>query len=377
MNTIKDKCAIVGVGETEYSKKSGRSELSLAVEASSKAIEDAGLEPQDIDGIVRFVVDSTPEEEVMASLGIQELTFYDELAYAGTAAAGLVAHAAMAIVCGMATNVLLYRAMNGRSGPRYGAGAVTGRRGQGQSAFLEPFGMLVPGQMLAMYARRHMHEYGTTSRQFGAVAVACRKHANMNPRAVMYGRPLTIEDHQSSRMIYDPFRLYDCCLETDGGAAIVITSADRARNMRHRPIYILAAAQSLVPPILERAPLTATVATRTAPRLFDMAGITPQDIDVAQIYDHFSALVIFAMEDYGFCKKGEGGPFVEEGRIEIGGQLPVNTAGGHLSEGYMHAVNHIIEGVRQLRGTSTGQVPDAELALVDSGEGVGALILRR
>ncbi|MEE9199483.1 MAG: hypothetical protein V3U26_06770 [Dehalococcoidia bacterium] len=236
MSSIKDRCAIVGIGETEYSRDSGRSELALAVEASSKAIEDAGLKPQDIDGIVRFAVDPTPEEEVMASLGITELTFYDELGYAGSAGAGLVAHAVMAIVCGMARNVLLYRAMNGRSGRRYGAGAVTGRRGQGQSAFWEPFGLLVPGQMLAMYARRHMHEYGTTSRQFGAVAVACRKHANMNPRAVMYGRPLTIDDHQNSRMIYDPFRLFDCCLETDGGAAIVITSAERARDLRHPPV---------------------------------------------------------------------------------------------------------------------------------------------
>lgn len=377
MDSIKDKCAIVGIGETEYSKESGRSELSLAMEACSRAIEDAGLKPEEIDGMVRFAVDPTSEEELIASLGIPELTFYDELGYTGTASGGLVAHAAMAISCGMATNVLLYRAMNGRSGRRYGAGAVTGRRGQGQSAFMEPFGLLVPGQQLAMYARRHMHEYGTTSSQFGAVAVACRKHANLNPRAIMYGRPLTIEDHQNSRMIYDPFHLYDCCLETDGGAAILITSAERARDLRHPPAYIMAATQSLVPPILETGSVSQTVAVRTAPRLFQMAGITPGDIDVVQIYDHFTALVVFALEDYGFCSKGEGGPFVEGGRIEIGGELPVNTAGGHLSEAYVHAVNHIIEGVRQVRGTATAQVSGAEHVLVDTGEGVGALILRR
>ena len=377
MTSIKDKCAIVGIGETEYSRSSGRSDLSLAVEASTKAIADAGLESQEIDGIVRFAIDPTSEEELMTCLGIPELTFYDELAYAGTAGAGLVAHAAMAIACGMATNVLLYRAMNGRSGRRYGAGAVTGRRGQGQAAFSESFGLLVPGQTLAMYTRRHMYEYGTTSQQLGAVAVACRKHANMNPRAVMYGKPMTIEDHQNSRMVHDPLRLYDCCLETDGGAAIVITSAERAKSLRHRPIYIMAAAQSLMPPILERASLTQTMAARSGPRLFDMAGVCQNDIDVTQIYDHFSSMVIFALEDYGFCKKGEGGPFVEEGRIEIGGDLPVNTAGGHLSEAYVQAINHIVESVRQLRGASTAQVEGAELVLVDSGEGVGALLLRR
>ncbi|MFQ5874384.1 MAG: lipid-transfer protein, partial [Dehalococcoidia bacterium] len=376
VNSIKDRCAIVGIGETEYSRNSGRSELSLAAEASRKAIEDAGLRPQDIDGIVRFAVDSTSEDELMACLGIPELKFYGELGYAGSAGSGLVAHAVMAIATGMATNVLLYRAMNGRSGRRYGAGAVTGRGGEGSSAFWEPFGLLVPGQRVAMYARRRMREYGTTSRQFGAVAVACRKHANMNPRALMYRRPLTIEDHQSSRMIYDPFRLYDCCLETDGGAAVVITSAERVGDSRHRPAYIMAAVQSLAPQLENRWSVTEAATRRSAARLFEMAGITPRDIDVAQIYDHFSANVIFSLEDLGLCKRGEGGPFVEEGGIEIGGELPVNTAGGHLSEAYVHAVNHIVEGVRQIRGASTAQVPDAELALVDS-DGLGTLILRR
>ncbi len=375
--TIKDKCAIVGIGETEYSRDSGRSELSLAVEASTKAIEDAGLKPNDIDGVVRFAVDATTEEEMIASLGISELTFYDELGYAGSAGGGLVTHAVMAVATGMAKNVLLYRAMNGRSGRRYGAGQVTGRRGQGQSAFAEPYGLLVPGQLLAMCARRHMHEYGTTSAQFGAVAVACRRHANMNPRAVMHDRLLTLEDHQSSRIIHDPFHLFDCCLETDGGAAIVVTSAERAKDLRHPPAYIMAAAQTLVPPIWERGVLSQTSAPLTGPRLFDTAGVSPKDIDVAQIYDHFTAPVIFALEGYGFCKMGEGGPFVEDGRIEIGGGLPVNTSGGHLSEAYVHGVNHMVEGVRQLRGTSTAQVPDAELALVDASEGIGALILRR
>ncbi len=376
MDSIKDKCAIIGIGETEYSRDSGRSELALAVDASARAIEDAGLKPQDIDGILRFAVDTSSEDEVMACLGIRELTFYGELGYAGSAGAGLVAHAVSAIASGMATNVLLYRAMNGRSGRRYGAGAVTGRGGAGATAFSEPYGLLVPGQQVAMYTRRRMHDYGTTSRQFGAVAVAFRKHANMNPRAVMHGRPLTIEDHQTSRTIYDPLRLFDCCLETDGGVAIVISSADRAKDAPNPPAYIMAAVQSLGAEVEGRGSMRESAKERSAKRVFDMAGVTPRDIDVLGLYDHFSPMVVFTLEDLGFCKKGEGGPFVEEGGIELGGDLPTNTAGGHLSEAYLHAVNQFVEAVRQLRGTSTAQVKDAELALVDS-DGMGTVILRR
>jgi acetyl-CoA acetyltransferase len=215
-----------------------------------------------------------------------------------------------------------------------------------------------------------MHQYGTTSRQFGAVAVACRKHANRNPDAIMYRQPMTLEDHQASRMIADPLRLLDCCLECDGAGAIVITSAERAKSMPHPPAYILAGAMGTGPHQASHRPyaylnMAEFPETRyVARQLFGMAGVTPQDIDVAQIYEHFSVAVIIALEDLGFCKKGEGGPFVEGGRIEIGGEIPVNTSGGNLSEVYIHGITHIMEGVRQIRGTSTAQVLGAELSLV-------------
>ena len=328
--------------------------------------------------MVRFVVDPTTEEEVIASLGIPELTFFDELAYTGTAAGGLVAHACMAVATGDGQQRTALSCDEREVwGSGMGLGRLPGVGGRGRRRSWSLSASWYRANSWQCMPGRHMYEYGTTSAQFGAISVACRKHANMNPRAIMYGRPMTIEDHQNSRMIYDPFHLLDCCLETDGGAAIVISSAERAQDMRQRPVYVSAVAQSLVPPILENGPISQTVAAVSGPRLFDIAGITPQDIDAAQIYDHFSALVLFALEDYGFCAKGEGGAFVEGGRIEIGGELPINTAGGHLSEAYVHTVNHIIEGVRQLRGCSTAQVPDAEFVLVDTGEGVGAMILRR
>jgi acetyl-CoA acetyltransferase len=377
-NGLYRNAAIAGIGETDYSRSSGRSELTLALQAISAAIKDAGLTPKDIDGLVKYQVDSNSEGEIANALGLDHLRFYGELGGAGTAGCGLVAHAAAAVATGLANNVVLYRAMNGRSGRRYGRGQVTMRGGTGPAAFTEPFGQLVPQQGLAMQARRHMHEYGTTSRQFGGVAVAFRSHANRNPRATFYETPLTIEDHQAARHVVEPFRLFDCCLETDGGCAIVVTSAERARDMPNPPAYILAATQCL-PGYRGPSPsLTESNAKILAPELFAAAGVTPGDIDVAQIYDHFSALVIFALEDYGFCEKGEGGPFVEAGNIQWpNGKLPVNTAGGHLSEAYMHVANHINEATRQLRGTSTAQVNNADLVLVDSGIGAGALILGR
>lgn len=375
MYDIKDKCAIVGIGETEYSRDSGRTELSLALEAIKKAVADAGVSLKDIDGLFKFIVDSSSEEDIISSLGIPWLRAFGQVNQYGGAACGLVTHAVRAITTGMANYAVCFRALNGRSGRRYGSGALHARGGEGNNAFTEPFGFLVPGQRTAMQARRHMHEYGTTSRQLGAIAVAFRKHACLNPKATMYGKPMTIEDHQNSRLVHDPLRLFDICLETDGACALVITSAERAKDLKQKPVYIMAAPQALAGSI----PIgyTSSTAKLLAPELFDKAGVTAKDIDVVGLYDPFTISVLIRLEDYGFCKKGEGGPFIEGGRIEVGGELPVNTAGGHLSEAYLHGMNHLNEAVRQLRGTSTTPVPNAEIALVDSGSGYGAVILRR
>ena len=373
--TLRDRVAIAGIGETDYSRDSGRSELVLALEAIRAALDDAGLEPHDVDGIMRWTVDTTGESEIAANLGVPDLRWFGEISQAGNVGAALVAHAAAAIVAGLAEVVVVYRGVNGRSGRRYGRGDVTGRGGRGAAAFTEPFGMLTPQHGLAMTTRRRMHEFGTTSRQFGAAAVAIRQHANRNPRAVFYGQELTLEDHQQSRLVVEPFHLFDCCLETDGGGAIVVTSAERARDLRQPAAVIRAAAQS--GPGAARGYVD-TTAVATAPRLWAMAGLGPSEVDVVQIYDHFSPFVIFALEDYGFCERGEGGPFVEAGEIAWdGGSLPVNTSGGHLSEAYLQGMNQLLEAVRQARGSSTAQVEDAAVSFVDTGVGTGALLLTR
>ena len=378
MDDLKDKATIVGVGETEYNRDSGRTELSLAVEAAKNAIADAGLLPGDIDGMVKFSVGSTSQGELAACLGIPYLRYYGELGPLGGAACGLVLQAALAVSRGMANNVLVYRSVNGRSGRRYGSGVVTTRRGEKSSAFTEPYGLLVPGQSSALRFRRHMHEFGTTDRQLGAIAVTFRNHACLNPKAIMHSRPITMEDYLTSKMFFDPLRMFDCALEADGACAFIVTSAERAGNLQQRPVYVMNAAQCLP---AEQGSFARTWdesgGVRMAPELFSGAGVTPQDIDVVGFYDHFSPVIITKLEDYGFCKRGEGGPFVEDGRIEVGGELPVNTSGGHLSEAYMQGMNHIIEVVRQLRGQSPAQVDNAELGLLDSGDGSGALILRR
>ncbi len=367
-----DRVAVAGIGETDYSRDSGRSELTLSLQAITAALDDAGIDPTEVDGLMTWAVDTSPEAAIAENLGVRDLKWFGQINQAGNVGAALVASASAAIRAGLAEVVVIYRGVNGRSGRRYGSGAVTSRRGQGPGAFTEPFGMLTPQHGLAMTAQRRMHETGTTSRQFGMVAVTERAHANRNPRATFYDRPLTIEDHQTSRFIVEPFRLYDCCLETDGGGALVLTSLERARSLRQPPVEVKAAAQFAYAADRE---YIDTAAKYLGPRLWAQAGMDPSDMDVAQIYDHFAPFVVFALEDYGFVDRGEGGPLVESGGIAWdGGLLPVNTSGGHLSEAYLQGMNQLLEGVRQARGTSTAQVPDVGASFVDTGIGTGAVI---
>lgn len=387
METLKDKAAIVGVGHTEYSRDSGRSEMSLAVEAIRNAIADAGLKPGDIDGITKFSMDNNDPVNIAANLGIPALRFFAEAPWGGGGGpVGSVLLGAMAVATGMANCVVAFRAMNERSGRgtnRFGR-AVVREGAPGARGYVEPYGLFSPAQAVALSARRHMHMYGTRSEHFGAIAVACRTHAQTNPNAVMRGRPITIEDHQSSRMIADPLRLHDCCLETDGGAAVVITSAERARDLKHKPAYIMAGAfgatdrntQTMVK-FLEQPRSESTV---IAQELFARAGVAHKDIDVCFIYDHFTPLVLMAFEELGFCKRGEGGPFVSDGKLLWpNGALLFNTSGGNLSEGYIHGMQNTVEAVRQLRGQAVNQVKDADIVLVASGNAVPttAMILHR
>lgn len=370
MTGFSNSVAIAGVGETDYSRDSGRSELALALQAILAALKDANVHPWEVDGLMKWRVDTSAEADVAVNLGLEDLAWWGEISQAGNVGAALVAHAAAAIHAGLANIVVIYRGVNGRSGRRYGRGDVTGQRGQGAGAFTEPFGLLTPQHGLAMTARRRMFDTGITSRQFGAQAVAQRRHANRNPRATFYERELTLEEHQASRLIIDPFHLFDCCLETDGGGALVLMSAEQARERAEgKPLALIRSAA-------QTGYGEDAAAKRTAKRLFAMANLQREDIDVIQIYDHFCPFVLFALEDYGFVRYA--GPLAEEGGTAWdSGRLPVNTSGGHLSEAYMQGMNHLIEATRQARGESTAQVENAAFSFCDTGIGTGAVILER
>jgi acetyl-CoA acetyltransferase len=373
----RDRCAIVGIGATDFSRNSGRSDLTLATQASLAAIDDAGLTPRDVDGIVRCDMDTVRHNDLADALGIEELTYWSEVGPGGVAPCAQVGQAVGAILSGQATTVLVFRELNGRSGRRYGLSKQYEPRAGGGGTydeFFAPYGMLTPGQIFAVMAQRHMIEYGTSEKELGQIAMTCRRRANANPRAQMHDRPLTMDDYLAARMISRPLRLYDFCLETDGACAVVVTTTDRARDLRQKPVLIRAVAQNSGPnpqpgiqfPVLMRDCITELPAKAVARTLYGRAGLGPQDVDVAQLYDCFTITVLMQLEDWGFCAKGDGGPFVASGEIDLGGSIPINTGGGHLSEGYIHGMNHVVEGVRQIRGESTSQVPGAEVCLVTS-----------
>ena len=371
----RDRCAIVGIGSTDFSRNSGRSDLTLASQAALAAIADAGMKPSDIDGIVRSDMDQVYHHDLAHSIGINNLTYWSQVGPGGVAPCGMIGQAVGAILSGQATNVLVFRELNGRSGRRFGLSPVASHRVGGNGTYDElfnPYGMLSPGQVFAMIAQRHMLEFGTTSQDLAQIALACRKRANANPFAQMHDRTMTLDDYLAARSISEPLRLYDFCLETDGACAVVVTAADRAKDCPQPAALITAVAQSSMPdpqpgmqfPVLMRETITQLPAKNVADLLYRRAGMGPEDIDVAQIYDCFTITVLLQLEDWGFCKRGEGGAFVSDGQIDLGGAIPINTGGGHLSEGYIHGMNHIVEGVRQIRGTSYSQVQGAETCLV-------------
>jgi acetyl-CoA acetyltransferase len=379
-STLGGQAAIVGIGATEFSKESGRSELSLACEAVTAAIEDAGLEPSDIDGMVTFTMENNPEIEVARNVGIGPLRHFSRVHYGGGAACGTVALAAMAVATGAADVVVCYRAFNERSGRRFGSGvqdlpnAATSERAA--YSWTSPYGLLTPASWVAMVARRYMHDYGATSEDFGRVAVVDRMHAATNPAAWFYEQPITLEDHQASRWIVEPLHLLDCCQESDGGQALVVTTAERARDLRQPPAIVTAAAQgagadqwnmtSFYRDDIAQLPEMGIVADE----LWTSSGLGPADVQTAVLYDHFTPYVLMQLEEFGFCQRGEAADFITDGRIEVGGELPLNTHGGQLGEAYIHGMNGIAEAVRQVRGTSVNQVDAVEHVLVTAGTGV-------
>ncbi|MET3859411.1 acetyl-CoA acetyltransferase [Dietzia sp. 2505] len=383
-------CAIVGIGTTDYSKASGRSPLTLAAQASRAALIDAGIDPREVDGIVRCDMDLVSAPALADSLGVRDLTYWGETGPGGSGPAAMVGQAVAAVRAGLASTVVVFRALNGRSGNRYGLvddrGAVGGDASYDE--FFLPFGMQTPGQFFAVVARRYAHEHGLSldelSNGLGSIALAGRAHANNNPAAQFCDRTMTRDDYLASRMLADPLRLFDFCLETDGAAAVVVTTTERARDLAGSAVPILSVAQGTgrgvqpgqMFPALLRPSATSWPSAATAPTLFGRAGVAAGDIDVAQVYDCFTITVLIQLEDYGFVPRGTAAGLTDAD-LSVGGMLPVNTSGGHLSEGYIHGMNHVVEGVRQIRGTSTNQVEGAELSLVTSAPppGASALIL--
>lgn len=379
-HTYAGKAAIAGIGATEFSKNSGRSELQLALEACVAACEDAGVEPSQVNGLSTFTMETNPESEILRGLGIPELTHFSRIHFGGGAPCATVQYAAMAVATGVADYVLCYRAFNERSGRRFGAG-VQGRPAgvtaeEAQFAWTSPYGLLTPASWVAMFATRMMHEYGITSEDFGRVAVADRRHAANNPAAHFYQQPITLEDHQSSRWIVEPLHLLDCCQETDGGQAILVTSVERARDLKQPAVVVEAAAQGMADDqhmmrSFNRSSIVGLPEMGTCARqIWETSGLTPDDVKTAVLYDHFTPFVLAQLEEFGFCKPGEAKDFIADGAIEIGGRLPVNTHGGQLGEAYLHGMNGVAEGVRQVRGTSVNQVEGAEHVLVTGGTGV-------
>ena len=381
MISLKDKCAVTGVGETAYSKNSGKSVVALQMEASLKAIADAGLKPTDIDGVIPYGNLDVVAEEFITNLGIQDLRFSATTPLGGASCVAAIQAAVSALVTGVANHVLIPIGRNGSSGERIGARAADLPQFRTIGEFEMPSGNIAPPQIYAHMARRHMEMYGTTSRQLAEIAVTVRSNAILNDNAVMQ-KPMTIEDHQNSRMISDPLRLFDCCLESDGGAAVVISTTERAKDLAHKPIYIMGVAEGhpdSPSAITQRPDITTLGTAKAAPRAFGMAGVTPKDIDVAEIYDCFTYIEMCQLEDLGFCKKGEGGDFVSNGRIALDGELPINTHGGLLSQSHIIGMNHVCELVKQLRGTGgKAQVANAEVGLVtgygDMGDGAVAIM---
>ena len=382
----KDKTAVVGIGEGledgKYMRwgRATKSEFQLACEAALAACVDAGVDPKEVDGFCSFSDDRNGAPRLAAALGCNELsTSVMQWGGGGGGGSGALMNAVQAVACGSAKYVIAFRSLCQGQFGRFGQSRASGRL-SGAGAFTAPYGIMSPPQSIgAIRGRRHMALYGTKSEDWGRIAVQCYRAANRNPRAVMYGRPITLEDHQNSRMIADPMHLYDCCQENDGAAAVLVTSAERARDLKQPPIYIMSAASGNQYAAgdnpfrgeMGSANFQEDRAPGVAKRLYAQAGITVDDIDVAQIYENFTSMVLMSLEEHGFCNIGEGGAYVQSGAIDWpNGKCPINTSGGNLAEAYIHGFELITETVRQLRGTSTMQVEGAEIGLVASGPGV-------
>lgn len=381
--------AIVGIGATEFSKASGRSELRLALEAISAAMLDAGLPLHTVDALTTSTMDRNDEIEVARNLGLSDLKFFARAPFGGGGACAGVVHASLAVASGQADVAVAYRAMNERSGVRFGTVMTKMPRDTAADSIRYswsiPFGLSTPATYAALLYRRYMSQFGAGEEHLARLAVQNRQYASTNPAAWYYGRPLTTEQYYDSRVVSEPLRVPDCCQESDGAVALVITPLDRARDLPSTAVHIAAGAQGVgvrqsVLASLYRDDITVLEETRVMGRsLWQRAGMGPQDIDVAILYDHFAPTVLMQLEALGFCGLGEGWQMLDSGELGPGGTLPVNTHGGMIGEAYIHGYNNVAEAVRQIRGTAANQVDDVNHVLVTGGPmtGTSGLILAK
>ena len=378
--TLKDQCAIVGIGQTEFSKNSGRSELQLTLECVKAAIEDAGLKLSDIDGLVTYSIDGSDEIAVARGLGLEQLTFFSRVPHGVGGAVSMVQQAAMAITSGMCEAVVCYRAYNGFSGIQPDPTHVGGPLSTDQIhwGWYTPYGFVDPASWAAMFTRRYMHEYDVSEETLAEVAVTLRQHGANNPDSLFYGQPITREDYLNAPYVVEPFRRSDICMDADGGCAYVITSAERAKKLPHQPAVIRGVAQGSaydqeVMTSFYRSSITSFPEYEMVARqCYEMSDLDPKDIDVVSLYDPFTSVILFQLEAFGFCKQGEAKEFVKNGNLGGGGRLPCNTSGGQLSEAHIQGVNGVTEAVRLIRGVSVNQQEKVNHVLATAGFGVPA-----
>ncbi len=371
--TMRGQVAVVGVGETEYYKRGQApdAEFKLALKAILAACEDAGINPQDIDGFASYSNDRSDPSHLAAALGCKELKFSNmQWGGGGGGGSGAVGNAAAAIYAGLADVVVVFRALAQGQFGRFGQGPRSNSI-RGDFAHTIPYGLMSPAQMFAMKVVRFMHDHGVEQSALRAISLACYEHAQNNPRAVMHGRPLDEATYDASRWIVEPFHLYDCCLENDGAAAMILVSAERAKDFQQKPGFVLGAvggSHFRAGASVHNTPDYASSAFKTlAPRLYEMAQVSAADVDVLQSYENFTGGVLMSIVEHGFCTPEECNEFFTKERFMVDGDLPLNTSGGNLAECYMHGLGLNIEAVRQVRGQSTSQVEGADVAMVISG----------